>query len=209
MNAISRSLEENSCGDSVSRAIAHSSPSLHRDPVHQACGRISGPRWFVVQSHSQAERLAAREIGEKGYRAYLPMQVTERRDRVLASLVHLIHVPLFSGYLFTEFDRDTDPWTPIRYCEGVKQIFMTPSQRPIAVPRGVIEALIDEAPTRLKLPEALMEPIEKGARVRINRGALVDNLGVCAGCDGRITQVKTSLFGGAVVSIPRCDIEII
>ena len=170
---------------------------------------MEGPRWFVVQSHPQAERLAAREIGEKGYRAYLPMQVTERRDRVLASLVHLIHVPLFSGYLFVEFDREHDPWTPIRYCEGVKQIFMTLSQRPIAVPRGVIEGLIDDAPTRLKLPEVIMEPIEKGARVLIKRGALDGNLGVCAGCDGRITQVKTSLFGGAVVSIPRCDVEIV
>ncbi len=208
MNAISRSLQENTCVQTVSRAIGMQSASLPRDPGHQACGRMEGPRWFVVQSHSQAERLASREIAEKGYRAYLPMQVVERRDRVLTSMVHIVHMPMFPGYLFVEFDRETDPWTPIRYCEGVKQIFMTPSQRPIAVARGVVEALIDEAPKRLKLPEVLLSPITRGSKVRIKRGALEDNLGVCAGCDGRVTQVKTNLFGGVTVSIPRDDVEV-
>lgn len=172
------------------------------------CGRIKGPRWFVVQSHPQAERLAAREISEKGYRAYLPMQVIERRDHVLHSMVHIVHVPMFPGYLFVEFDRETDPWTPIRYCEGVRQIFMTPSQRPIAVPVGIVEGLIDDAPQRLNLPDVLMPEISKGTRVVITDGSLRDFMGVCKACDGRFTQVSVELFGRPMTfTIARINVD--
>lgn len=169
--------------------------------------KSTGPRWFVVQSHPQAERLAAREIAERGYRAYLPMQVAERRDRVTPSMVHIVHVPLFSGYLFTEFDRDTDPWTPIRYCEGVKQIFMTPSQRPIAVPVGIVEKLIEKAPERLNLPETLMEPMEPRSVVLISAGVFEGHRAVCKSCDGRMTNLMIEVLGRAMpLLLPRSHV---
>lgn len=164
-----------------------------------------GPRWYAVETHPQAERLAVREIAEAGYQAYLPMQVSERRDRVMPSMIHIVHVPLFSGYLFAFFDRDNDPWMPIRQCEGVKQILMTPSQRPLAVPVGDVERMIEDAPNRLKLPELTMEPIAKGARVRIVSGAMTGYLGTCVKCTGRMTKVILD-WQGAEATLARSDV---
>jgi hypothetical protein len=88
-----------------------------------ACGRYQPPThgWIVVATHPQAERWARDNLVRLGYRCYLPLYATRVRDRTVRTVWRPIERPLFTGYVFTAFS-DADPWTPVRYCPGVRAI---------------------------------------------------------------------------------------
>ena len=103
------------------------------------CGGISGPAWFVVQSHHQAERWACANLQRRGYRTFLPLVAVRRRDRVIRSLYHTVEVPLFSPYLFIHFDARSG-WTPIWNTPGVARLLMADG-KPAPCPERAVEAI--------------------------------------------------------------------
>jgi transcription antitermination factor NusG len=121
---------------------------------HAACGRY----WGAIQTHPQAENWACSNLRRAGYPVYLPTLFISRRDRHTPTIVHRVERPLFSSYLFVHIG-DADPWTPIRYASGVRQILMS-SGKPAPVPETVINALqAGDAFRRLPLPDApLLRP---------------------------------------------------
>src|SRR5882672_2996490 len=96
------------------------------------------PRWFVYQCHPQAERLATHEITLAGYRAYLPLIATRRRDRVIPTMFHRVLVTRFPGYGFVEL-APHDPWVPICDMPGVVAILRGGDGRPCPVRSGEVE----------------------------------------------------------------------
>lgn len=197
MNAISEKSLDTARGGFISREDGRAVGEMTIAP--KPCGRISGPRWFVAETHPQAERWVARSLAEKGYEAYLPMIVRQRRDSVVRTMMHTVHVPMFGNYLFFRIDADNDPWTPVRYCEGVKQVFMTQSQRPIPVPIGFVERLIETAPERLKLAPEKLPAHPRGAMLRIESGPMESFTGICVASDGLTTEMNVELFGRVLV----------
>jgi transcriptional antiterminator RfaH len=135
------------------------------------CGGISGPAWFVVQSHHQAERWACANLQRRGYRTFLPLVAVRRRDRVIRSLYHTVEVPLFSPYLFIHFDARSG-WTPIWNTPGVARLLMADG-KPAPCPERAVEAIQAGAGLRRTLtpPEALWRP---GAACRLAGGGAFD-----------------------------------
>jgi transcriptional antiterminator RfaH len=139
-------------------------------------------------------------LAAQGFRAHLPqIQKTIRHARQLRT----VRAPLFPRYMFLILDLGRDRWLSVRSTIGVSSLF-TCEDRPVPVPEGVVEALIertDEA--NLTLFNSGLVP---GQSVRILSGPFVDFVGTLERLDdaGRV-QVLLDMMGSAVrVALHRC-----
>lgn len=162
------------------------------------------PRWFVAETHVHQERHVARSLAQAEYVAHLPMNRVRRKDKKVTLGWRWDHAPMFGNYLFFKLDPTVTPWTPIRYTEGVRRIFMTLDQRPIPVPVGFVEALIADAPARLKLPDVETPAFPRNTLLRVVSGPLTGQCARCVRSDQVRTDVEIEMFGGRVaVQMPN------
>ena len=160
------------------------------------CGRY----WLAVQTHPQAERWAAANISRAGYHAYLPLILVTRRDRVTPTLLHHVERPLFVGYLFVDLGP-TDPWAPIRYAQGVRQVLMN-GQKPHHVPAGVVEAV--QAGEALRATNPPDSPrLAPGAAVRCFSGPFQGTEAVVISATATTATIALPMLGAIrEVSVP-------
>jgi transcriptional antiterminator RfaH len=129
--------------------------------------------WYLVQAHPAKETLAKTMLTNQGFTVYVPQYMKEfpkAKSRL---------APLFTGYLFVQFDVRRDRWPCIHSTFGVKRLFSFDPNRPILLPLGMVENLMrqhtaDEA-TGLPL-------IAAGCRVGVVRGPMAlfeQNIGIC------------------------------
>jgi transcription elongation factor/antiterminator RfaH len=150
-------------------------------------------RWFLVHTQPKSERKAELHLGAQGFRTYLPqIDKTVRHARKL----NTVRAPLFPGYLFIILDLGRDRWLSVRSTIGVSRLFTTQDGRPVPVPVGIVESLIERSEgsvTRLDIDLA------KGQRVRILTGPFAELVGTLERLDGRgRVQVLLELMGTAV-----------
>jgi transcriptional antiterminator RfaH len=173
---------------------SRSAPSAQGTPV------LSGnERWFLVNALPKCECKAQWHLGAQAFRTYLPqIQKTVRHARQLKTVL----TPLFPGYLFVVLDLGRDRWLSVRSTVGVARLFVHTDGRPVPVPFGIVEQLIehtDDGLTRLD------SHLAKGQRVRILTGPFADFVGTLKRLDdvGRV-QVLLEMMGTAVpVSLHR------
>ena len=170
------------------------------------CGRAPNHPWFVVHTHYRQESIAARELAENGYPHYLPMQATQRR---IKGVLTPLHLPMFSMYCFCQVLPGQSA-ANVRYLPGVRNLFSTPSLKPIPLPGGFVERLITEAPRRLHLTVDALPCLDKGTKVRATDGPLTGLDGVVLACDGLMTQVDMMMFGRPCpVELRRVDLDVV
>jgi transcription elongation factor/antiterminator RfaH len=150
-------------------------------------------RWFLVHTQPKSERKAELHLGAQGFRTYLPqIDKTVRHARKL----NTVWAPLFPGYLFIILDLGRDRWLSVRSTIGVSRLFTTQDGRPVPVPVGIVESLIERSEgsvTRLDIDLA------KGQQVRILTGPFAELVGTLERLDGRgRVQVLLELMGTAV-----------
>ena len=181
-----------------SRPGAGRKPQLPRQtqPLKSQSG-WEGHRWCVYMTHPQAEVTASREVTRLGYQQYMPLTVIQRQDPVLRSLFHKVRVPMFAGYGFVLLAYN-DPWVPILYTTGVRDMLLTPDNRPSPVPVGFVEALIAGEADRCDLTAATLPKFRHGEIVQMCEGFLSGQNGVVVDCDGIKTTVNVELFGRVV-----------
>jgi transcription elongation factor/antiterminator RfaH len=164
---------------------------LHFDVGSRAL--VGNERWFLVHTQPKSERKADWHLGAQGFRTYLPqIQKTIRHARQLRT----VQAPLFPGYLFIVLDLGCDRWSPVRSTVGVSRLFTHQDGRPIPVPVGIVEALIERSDGNLtRLDSGLI----KGQHVRILSGPFVDFVGTLERLDdaGRV-QVLLEMMGTVV-----------
>ena len=96
-----------------------------------------GERWFVVQTLSKREAKAQFQLGQQGFRVFLPVVMrTVRHARKMRNA----KVAAFPGYLFVALDLDRDRWRSVNGTFGVSRLVMSESA-PLAVPFGIVEGL--------------------------------------------------------------------
>lgn len=156
-----------------------------------------GHRWCVYMTHPQAELIASREVTRIGYRQYMPLTVILKQDPVLRSRFTKVRVPMFPGYGFVALTFN-EPWVPIRYTMGVRDVLLSPTQRPAPIPVGFVESLIEGEADRCDLTAATLPQFDKGAAVQITEGAMSGHVGSVVECDGLKTLVSVELFGRLV-----------
>ena len=103
-----------------------------------------GKREVVSRSYAAKERAeepncisARRDLGP----IYRRFEKTIRHARQLRT----VQAPLFPRYLFVILDLERDRWLSVRSTVGVSRLFTTQDGRPIPVPGGIVESLIERS----------------------------------------------------------------
>jgi transcription elongation factor/antiterminator RfaH len=150
-------------------------------------------RWFLAHTLPKSEWKAELHLGAQGFRTYLPqIQKTTRHARQLKT----VRAPLFPRYLFVILDLERDRWLSVGGTVGVSRLFTTQDGRPVPVPIGIVESLIERS-------EANLTPLDfrlvKGQHVRILSGPFADFVGTLERLDaaGRV-QILLEMMGTAV-----------
>jgi transcription elongation factor/antiterminator RfaH len=158
-----------------------------------------GERWFLAHTQPSSESKAELHLRAQGFRIHLPqIQKTIRHARQLKT----VRAPLFPRYLFIILDLDRDRWLSVRSTVGISRLFTTQDGRPVPVPFGIVESLIDQSDGSVTRLDA---GLVKGQQVRILCGPFADFIGTLERLDGAgRVQILLKLMGTAVpVSVHR------
>jgi transcriptional antiterminator RfaH len=153
----------------------------------------SNERWFLAHSQPKSEHKAVLHLAAQGFTTYLPqIQKTIRHARQLRT----VRAPLFPRYLFVMLDLERDRWLSVRSTVGVSRLFTSQDGRPVPVPVGIVEALIERSDADLL---RLDNDLVKGQQVRILSGAFADFVGTLERLDGAgRVQVLLAMMGTTV-----------
>jgi len=129
--------------------------------------------WFAVQCKPRREVLAETNLGNQGYRVYLPRLATQRRrDGRWVDTVE----PLFPRYLFLAAGSERQSLAPVRSTPGVCGLVRFGGQ-PAAIPEAVVESLrARQDPATGAF--ARRSPFTPGARVEFRAGPFAGLEGV-------------------------------
>jgi transcription antitermination factor NusG len=146
----------------------------------------------VVHSHPGAERWASANLSRAGYRTYLPLYAVRVRDPVLPTQTRIVERPLFPSYLFVSMQRG-DPWTPIRYAQGVHAVLMSDG-RPHLVAAAILEALQagDAARRMVDAPGASWAA---GAPCTVRDGAFAGIPAAVVAAGQHVVRIALMMFG--------------
>jgi transcriptional antiterminator RfaH len=111
------------------------------------------------------------DLEAQGFKAFLPSVLRTVRH---ARQFRIVRSALFPRYLFIFLDLNLDRWLSVRNAPGVSLLF-TCGSRPIPVPKGVVEAFIEET-------DGLHAPLFGDSfcsdqKVRITSGPFADLIG--------------------------------
>src|SRR5262249_10132162 len=103
-------------------------------------------RWFLVHTQPKSEHKAELHLGAQRFSTYLPqIEKTGRQPRQQRT----VRAPLFPRYLFVILDLGRDRWLSVRSTIGVSRLFASQDGRPVPVPTGVVESLIERSDGKL------------------------------------------------------------
>jgi transcription elongation factor/antiterminator RfaH len=148
--------------------------------------------WYVVETHSRAERVAQSHLERQGFPSFCPQF---RKTRRHARRVDEIVAPVFPGYVFAAFDRDRDNWTAINGTRGVRRLVGPCANRPQPMPTVAMEALLARCDGDRMA--RLCPSLEQGRKVRVLTGPFADLLAEVHALDGRgRVQILLDILGG-------------
>ena len=154
-----------------------------------------GSRWYVVQTHVNAEAKAAANLDRQGFGVYLPRYLKRRSH---ARKVDTVARALFPRYLFVAIDLATQRWRAIQSTLGVSHLVCW-SGEPASVEDGVINALKAREDQGGFIKLARRSAFAPGDKVRIVEGAFIDNLALVEGVsDHERVAVLLDLLGRKV-----------
>ena len=164
---------------------------LHLDVGPRALA--GNERWFLAHTLPKSEWKAELHLGAQGFRTFLPqIRKTIRHARQLKT----VRAPLFPRYLFVILDLERDRWLSVRSTVGVSSLFSSRDGRPVPVPIGIVESLIERSEDALT---RLDSNLVKGQNVRILTGPFVDFVGTLDRLNGAgRVRVLLEMMGTAV-----------
>ena len=95
--------------------------------------------WYVVQTKSKHEAIAARNLENQAFTTFLPKLSVQKHQR---GRWHSVIEPLFPGYLFIELDLDQQNTAPIRSTRGVVCLVRL-GETPQPFPENLLHALME------------------------------------------------------------------
>ena len=151
-------------------------------------------RWFLAHTLPKSEAKAELHLAAQGFRTYLP-QIREN-DPSRPPAENGAGAPL-SALSFLSFSiLSAIAGLSVRSTVGVSRLFTTQDGRPVPVPVGIVESLIERSDGNVTRLDA---GLVKGQHVRILSGPFADFVGTLERLDeaGRV-QVLLEMMGTAV-----------
>jgi transcription antitermination factor NusG len=144
---------------------SYSDPPANANQFSPASG-WSEPAWFAVQTRPRHEKRVAAEVESKGITVFLPLfserhQWSDRR--------RLVHVPLFSGYVFIRMAQTIESRISVLRTNGVMK-FVGARGTGVPIPEKEIDAV--QTVLTHRVPFAHHPFLNVGRRVRIRGGSL-------------------------------------
>lgn len=97
-----------------------------------------GNTWFLAQLKPNCHKIAARNLQQQNFQAFLPMRgETKRKSGRFITILR----PLFTGYLFVGFDTSKGGWRAINSTHGVTRLVNFGGE-PQPVPLDLISRLM-------------------------------------------------------------------
>jgi len=129
--------------------------------------------WYAIWTKSHCERLVADQLAAKGFITFLPEAGFHSKRRGVA---HIVHLPMFPGYLFVRDAMDKTAYVEILKARGAVRIledgciFFTPTAATeIDAIRQIVEAGVPVMPH---------PHLHHGDRVRVDAGPLAGVEGI-------------------------------
>jgi transcription antitermination factor NusG len=153
----------------------------------------AGERWYLAHTLPHKETSVEQRLGAQGFRHFMPRRIkTVRHARRMRNVL----APVFPRYIFVALDLDRDRWRSVNGTIGIASLFMA-QDRPLPVPRGVVETLIQSSDDRGQI--RFEHNLQLGQKVRLISGPFSEALGLLERLDdsGRI-EVLLEIMGGHV-----------
>ncbi|OAI23615.1 hypothetical protein A1351_19600 [Methylosinus sp. R-45379] len=152
-----------------------------------------GERWYLAHTLPHKETSVEQRLRVQGFRHFMPRRIkTVRHARRMRNVL----APVFPRYIFVALDLDRDRWRSVNGTIGIATLFMA-QDRPLPVPYGVVETLIQSSDDRGQL--RFEHNLQLGQKVRLISGPFSEALGLLERLDdsGRI-EVLLEIMGGHV-----------
>jgi transcription elongation factor/antiterminator RfaH len=162
-----------------------------------------GERWYLVQCLARREAFAAHNLEAQGFRVFYPFFMKTVRH---ARKFRVVRQALFPGYLFVILDLDKDRWRSVNGTLGVSRLVMG-QDYPQAVPRGVVEAIVENLDEAGALD--MKRGLRPGAKARVVGGPFSDILGEIVALDdrGRARVLLEIMHGKMIVEIDQSKLQ--
>jgi transcriptional antiterminator RfaH len=159
-------------------------------------------KWYVVQTHPNAEMRAAEHLRRQGFEVYIPrFRKLRRHARKTESVIR----PLFPRYFFVAFDRTAGNWHAVRSTIGVSNL-LGGEQGPTPLRDTVMQDLKqreDDAGFFRFEPRSRFIP---GEKIRVLTGALSACIGLFESMTDRDrVTVLLELLGRKVRLVVDCE----
>lgn len=127
-------------------------------------GYLSQNGWYLAQFKPNCHQMAKRNLGQQGFRTFLPLQEETRRWRGRFTTEKR---PFFPGYIFVAFDIQESSWRALRSTQGITRLVSFGAE-PTQVPTQVVSQLM----LRCDRDDNLLPPriLKKGDAVTLTKG---------------------------------------
>lgn len=162
---------------------------------------LPGDRWYLAWSLPHREAVAETHLRRQGFRSFLPRRLKAVRH---ARKLRNVNAPIFPRYLFVALNLERDRWRSVNSTKGIVKLFMA-HDRPVPVPEGIVETLIQSTDQLGRLQFAL----ERGQKVRLVAGPFAQSLGILDRLDdaGRVEVLLEIMGGGIRVKLAKTWVE--
>lgn len=137
-------------------------------------------RWYVVQSKSNEEFTALKNLKAQRYTVFFP-QIEKSRSIRKESI--LVLTPLFPSYLFVQFDIGRAKWRSIMGTRGVSKLLGYANDYASPLPKGLVEDFIKKADKRgcvsLYTAEKIVDRYKVGDQLTVKTGVFTGLTGTC------------------------------
>ncbi len=165
---------------------------------------MTGPQWYVVNTHPRSEGRAEINLRRQGFVTYLPRYMRERRH---GRRVDSVPRPLFPRYLFVALDLAKDRWRAIQSTFGVAHL-VSAGDAPLSISTSIVDEIRARESGDGFIKLGLPPGVRSGTPVRLTDGIFAEYVGVIDRiADSRRGAVLLQLLGREVrVLVPAANI---
>ncbi|WP_408586758.1 transcription termination/antitermination protein NusG [Novosphingobium sp.] len=121
--------------------------------------------WYVAVTQPRRESMAIENLRRQNFPTFFPrVPQGAARSRSVAL------APLFPGYVFVSFCRETHRWQSINGTVGVRTLLGRESRGPARVPRATMDALFSRCPQGVW--DSAVGTLQRGDPVKVVSGPL-------------------------------------